>query len=101
MRTHSTLHLLSVLVPGAVTGGRVGEGEGRLDFAVKRDGLDREALQAELDRLVARDLPVRIGWIEESELDSNPELVRTRSVRPPPGLGRVRLVAIDGADLQA
>lgn len=101
MRVHTSLHLLSSLVPGAVTGGQVGEGRGRLDFAIERDALDKEALQAQLDRLVARDLPVRIRWIDESELDSNPELVRTLSVRPPRGLGRVRLVEIEGVDLQA
>jgi len=101
MRTHTALHLLSALVPGAVTGGQVGEGRGRLDFAVGREALDREALQAELDRLVAGDLPVRVRWVEESELDANPELVRTLSVRPPRGLGRVRLVEIEGVDLQA
>lgn len=101
MRTHTCLHLLSALVPGAVTGGQVGEDRGRLDFAIEREALDRQALQAELDRLVAADRPVRIRWIEESELEANPELVRTLSVRPPRGLGRIRLVEIEGVDLQA
>lgn len=104
MRTHTALHLLSVVLPFPVTGGQIGAGRGRLDFAMERAPEDREALAAELNALVARDLPVTEDWISDAELEANPGLVKTMSVKPPMGQGRVRLVRIgageDQVDLQ-
>lgn len=101
MRTHTALHLLCAAVGGAVTGGAVGELKGRLDFDLPEPSLDREAIEARINGWIAEDRPVDALWIEEAELDGRPELVRTLSVRPPAGAGRVRLVRIEGVDLQA
>lgn len=100
MRMHTCLHLLCALVEGDVTGGQIGEGKGRLDFNLPEGSPDKEALTAGLNRLVEADHPVQPRWIEEAELAANPELVRTLSVKPPSGSGRVRLLDIAGVDLQ-
>jgi misacylated tRNA(Ala) deacylase len=100
MRVHTALHLLSVVLPHPVTGGAIGDGEGRLDFDLAEAGLDREDLTARLMALVASDAPVGERWITDAELDANPGLVKTMSVKPPRGSGRVRLVSIEGVDLQ-
>ena len=100
MRMHTCLHLLCALVPAPVTGGAVRDGSGRLDFDLPRSTLDREDLTTRLNRLVAEDHPVTPRWIDEEELDANPSLVRTMSVAPPRGRGRVRVLDIDGVDLQ-
>jgi misacylated tRNA(Ala) deacylase len=100
MRMHSCLHLLSAVITGDVTGGQVGEGKGRLDFNLPEARLDKEQIEAELNRLIAEDHVVRPRWITDEELDARPELVRTMSVKPPMGQGRVRLLEIEGVDLQ-
>jgi misacylated tRNA(Ala) deacylase len=100
MRVHSALHLLSVALPYPVTGGSIGDGEGRLDFDIPEAGLDKEAITARLAEVVARNVDVREKWITDAELDANPGLVKTMSVKPPRGSGVVRLIEIDGFDLQ-
>lgn len=100
MRMHTCLHLLCAAVPGEVTGGQVGDGKGRLDFNLPEGGLDKDAIAATLNRLIAEDHPVGPVWITEEELARQPELVRTMSVKPPTGTGRVRLLRIEGVDLQ-
>jgi misacylated tRNA(Ala) deacylase len=99
MRTHTCLHLLSVALPYPVTGGAVGDGEGRLDFDIP-DAIEKEAVQAKLDALLASPAAVSDRWITDAELDANPGLVKTMSVQPPRGSGRIRLVEIAGLDLQ-
>ncbi len=101
MRMHSALHLLSSLVDGAVTGGSIGLEKSRLDFDLPEGGLDKQALTEALNRLVAEDHALAARWITDAELDAQPELVKTMSVAPPRGAGRVRLIAIAGVDLQA
>jgi misacylated tRNA(Ala) deacylase len=100
MRIHTALHLLSVVLPFPVTGGAIGEGDGRLDFDIPDAGLDKTELAERLNALIARDAPVTDRWITDEELDANPGLVKTMSVKPPRGSGTVRLVAIEGIDLQ-
>src|SRR5215472_5247710 len=100
MRMHTCLHLLCAVVPGAVTGGSVGDGRGRLDFDVPGASLDKEAITADLNRIIAEGHAVTPRWIDEAELEARPELVRTMSVKPPTGAGKVRLLEIDGIDLQ-
>ncbi|GAB4238644.1 MAG: alanyl-tRNA editing protein [Methyloligellaceae bacterium] len=100
MRVHSCLHLLCALLPYPVTGGSIGAGEGRLDFDIPEAGLDKAALSEELNRLIERDAPIAMRWISDEELDAKPELVRTMSVQPPRGGGRVRLIEIADIDLQ-
>jgi len=101
MRMHTCLHLLGAVVGAPVTGGNLTAGKGRLDFDLPEASLDKEALTAELNALIGRDAPTTLMWISEAELDAQPELVRTLSVRPPRGAGRVRLLSIEGVDLQA
>src|SRR5215469_995689 len=100
MRMHTCLHLLCSIVPGAVTGGQVSDGRGRLDFDVPGSSLDKEALAARLNELIATAHPVGPRWITDAELAAQPELVRTMSVKPPSGTGQVRLIEISGIDLQ-
>ena len=100
MRMHSALHLLSAVLPYAVTGGSVGESEGRLDFDIPDAGLDKDALTAKLAEMVASNAAVSSRWISDAELEANPGLVKTMSVQPPLGSGRVRLIEIEGFDLQ-
>ncbi|MWD26091.1 alanyl-tRNA editing protein [Aquicoccus sp. SCR17] len=104
MRVHTALHLLSVVIPLPVTGGAITAEKGRLDFDMPEAPEDKAALDARLAELVAADLPVTEDWISEAELDANPGLVKTMSVAPPRGAGRIRLVRIgEGAgqvDLQ-
>jgi misacylated tRNA(Ala) deacylase len=100
MRMHTCLHLLCSLVPGAVTGGQVSDGKGRLDFDVPGSSLDKAAIADRLDTLIADSCEVSPRWITDEELAAKPELVRTMSVKPPSGAGRVRLIEIAGIDLQ-
>ena len=100
MRMHTCLHLLCSIVPGAVTGGQVSDGKGRLDFDVPGSSLDKAAIAERLNTLTAEGRPVGPRWITDDELAAQPELVRTMSVKPPSGAGRVRLIEIAGIDLQ-
>ncbi len=100
MRMHTCLHLLCGVVPGAVTGGQVSDGRGRLDFDVPGSSLDKEAITSRLNALIAEGHPVGPRWITDEELADQPDLVRTMSVKPPSGTGRVRLMEISGVDLQ-
>ncbi|MCB2103030.1 MAG: alanyl-tRNA editing protein [Rhodobacterales bacterium] len=99
MRMHTGLHLLCSLVDAPVTGGSVGEDRSRLDFDLAETP-DKEALTAALNALVAQDKAVTPSWITDAELDANPDLVRTMSVQPPRGSGRVRIIDVQGVDLQ-
>jgi misacylated tRNA(Ala) deacylase len=100
MRMHTALHLLCSVVPGDVTGGQVGDGKGRLDFNLPNQPLDRDEIEARINRLVEEDHAVQPRWITDAELAAQPELVRTMSVKPPSGYGRIRLLEIEGVDLQ-
>ncbi len=100
MRMHTALHLLSAILPYAVTGGSVGDTEGRLDFDIPEAGLDKDAITARLAEMIAIDAAVTSRWISDDELTANPGLVKTMSVKPPRGTGRVRLIEIAGLDLQ-
>ncbi|MFN3658987.1 MAG: alanyl-tRNA editing protein [Pseudolabrys sp.] len=100
MRMHTALHLLSAALPYAVTGGSVGDAEGRLDFDIPDAGLDKDAITARLTEMIAANAAVTSRWISDEELAANPGLVKTMSVKPPMGTGRVRLIEIAGLDLQ-
>ena len=98
-RFHTATHLLCALLPYPVDGCSITEGYARLDFHTD-EPFDKEAIQAGLDRLVAEAHPVGHRWISEEELDANPGLVRSMSVQPPRGLGRIRVLEVQGVDLQ-
>jgi len=98
MRMHTALHLLCAALPGiAVTGGQIGPDKSRLDLDIAEPPA-REALEARLNELIAGDHPVSTEWVDEAVLDSNPALVRTLSVQPPRGTGRLRLVRIGAGE---
>jgi misacylated tRNA(Ala) deacylase len=99
MRFHTATHLLCALVPHPVDGCSITASYARLDFHMN-EALDKDALTAGIARLVAEAHPVRHRWIAEAELDADPTLVRSMSVQPPRGNGRVRLLEIDGVDRQ-
>ncbi|MGA0612158.1 alanyl-tRNA editing protein [Caldimonas sp. KR1-144] len=99
MRFHTATHLLCALVPHPVDGCSITAGYARLDFHTA-EPLDKEALSAGIARLVAEAHAVRHRWISDAELDANPQLVRSMSVQPPRGSGRVRLLEVEGVDLQ-
>ncbi len=100
MRMHTALHLLSAVLPYAVTGGSVGERESRLDFDIPEAGLDKDAITARVNEMIASNAAVTSRWISDDELAANPGLVKTMSVKPPMGTGRVRLIEIANLDLQ-
>ena len=100
MRIHTGLHLLSVVLPYPVTGGSIGADEGRLDFDIAGDVPAKEAIEEQLNALVAADYAVTQEWITDDELLANPGMVKTMKVKPPMGSGRVRLVRIGDIDLQ-
>ena len=100
MRMHTALHLLSAVLPYPVTGGAVGDREGRLDFDIPEAGLDKDEITAKRADMVAANVEVRARWISDAELEANPALVKTMSVKPPSGTGRVRLIEIVDYDLQ-
>lgn len=99
MRMHSCLHLLGAVLRYGVTGGQIAADKGRLDFDTQ-DDIDRDRVTAAVNALIAANHPVGSRWITDEELDRQPELVRTMSVQPPRGVGRIRLLDIDGVDLQ-
>ena len=99
MRMHTCLHLLSAVVDAPVTGGQLSAEKGRLDFDVDTK-LEKAAVQEELNALIERDLPVAARWISDEALAAQPELVKTMRVKPPSGHGRVRVIDVDGIDLQ-
>jgi misacylated tRNA(Ala) deacylase len=101
MRMHTALHVMSAVIRGNVTGGQVGAERSRLDFNLEGDVPAKEWVTEEINKLLAVDRPVVPQWVTDAELASRPELVKTMSVRPPMGQGRVRLLSIDGVDLQA
>jgi misacylated tRNA(Ala) deacylase len=99
MRFHTATHLLCALVPHPVDGCSITADYARLDFHMN-EPLDRQALTAGIARLVQEAHPVAHRWIGDAELDANPGLVRSMSVQPPRGTGRVRLMEVAGVDLQ-
>jgi misacylated tRNA(Ala) deacylase len=101
MRMHTALHVMSAVIKGDVTGGQVGADRSRLDFNLSGAVPVKEWVTEEINKLIALDRPVTPQWITDEELAARPELVKTMSVRPPMGAGRVRLLSIEGIDLQA
>jgi len=100
MRMHSCLHLLSAVLPYPVTGGQVSDGKGRLDFDLPEATLDKTEIAEKLNELISKDLTVTSDWISDAELDAKPDLVKTMSVKPPRGSGKIRLIQIEEIDLQ-
>ena len=100
MRMHTGLHLMCAVVPHGVTGGKIGAVKSSLDFDIGDATLNKESITEGINKLIADDHPVATRWITGRELDSNPNLVRTMSVSPPRGIGKVRLLDIPEVDLQ-
>ena len=100
MRLHTALHVMSCVVVAPVTGGNISPDKGRLDFDIDMSLLDAERIERETNALIARGIPTETVWITDAEMDARPELVKTMSVQPPRGTGRVRLLSIPGIDLQ-
>ena len=99
MRMHTALHLLGSVLQYGVTGGNISAAKSRLDFDME-DTVDKEQVTADIQALVAANHAVTHRWISDEELEAQPELVRTMSVQPPKGAGKVRLLEIAGVDLQ-
>lgn len=99
MRMHTALHLLGSVLQYGVTGGNISAEKSRLDFDMEHT-VDKEEVSKALKTLVEEDHPVRCRWITDEELEAQPDLVRTMSVQPPKGAGKVRLLEIEGVDLQ-
>lgn len=101
MRLHTALHLLGAVVRAPVTGGRIQEDKAHLDFDIEMEKLVKDEIEDRLNELTSASVKTVTRWITDAELDAHPELVRTMSVAPPRGEGRVRLLEIPGIDLQA
>lgn len=99
MRMHTCLHLVGAVIPHGVTGGNIGAEKSRLDFDME-ETLDKEAVTAAVNALIAGDHEVQSRWITGQELRDQPELVRTMSVSPPMDAGHIRLLEIPNVDLQ-
>ena len=99
MRMHSCMHMLCVAVPAPVTGGAIHDGSGRLDFDLP-DPPDKLELEAKLNTIIQQNHPMSLSWISDDEMLAQEELIRTMSVKPPMGAGKVRLVRFGDADLQ-
>jgi misacylated tRNA(Ala) deacylase len=100
MRLHSALHVMSCVVVAPVTGGNIAPDKARLDFDIDMSLLDAQKIERETNALIARGVETETVWITDEELEAHPELVKTMSVQPPRGAGRVRLLKIPGIDLQ-
>jgi misacylated tRNA(Ala) deacylase len=100
MRLHTALHVMSCVVVAPVTGGNIAPDKARLDFDIDMSMLDSARIEQETNALIARAVDTETVWITDEELDARPELVKTMSVQPPRGTGRVRLLGIPGIDLQ-
>jgi misacylated tRNA(Ala) deacylase len=100
MRLHTALHVMSCVVVAPVTGGNISPDKARLDFDIDLNLLDAAKIERETNELIARGVTTETVWITDAELDAQPELVKTMSVQPPRGSGRVRLLKIPGIDLQ-
>jgi misacylated tRNA(Ala) deacylase len=100
MKLHTALHVMSCVVVAPVTGGNITPEKGRLDFDIDMSLLDAQKIERETNELISRGIETETVWITDEELDARPELVKTMSVQPPRGTGRVRLVKIPGIDLQ-
>jgi misacylated tRNA(Ala) deacylase len=101
MRLHTALHLLGAVVKAPVTGGRIAEDKAHLDFDIEMERLVKDEIEGRINELVVAGHETKPRWITDAELDARPELVKTMSVAPPRGEGRVRLLEIPGVDLQA
>ena len=100
MRLHTALHLMSCVIVAPVTGGNISPDKARLDFDIDLAALNAQRIEAETNALIASGVATATAWITDAELDAQPELVKTMSVQPPRGAGRVRLLSIPGIDLQ-
>lgn len=100
MRLHTALHVMSCVVVAPVTGGNIAPDKARLDFDIDMSLLDAPSIERDTNALIARAVETETVWITDEELDARPELVKTMSVQPPRGTGRVRLLRIPGIDLQ-
>jgi misacylated tRNA(Ala) deacylase len=100
MRLHTALHLLSCVIRAPVTGGNIVPDKARLDFDIELSQLDAAHIERETNALIARQVATETAWISDAELEAQPQLVKTMSVAPPRGAGRVRLLKIPGIDLQ-
>lgn len=100
MRLHTALHLLSCVITAPVTGGNIAPEKARLDFDIDFSQLNAERIEHGTNALIAAGAATETVWISDAELDAQPELVKTMSVQPPRGAGRVRLLRIPGIDLQ-
>jgi misacylated tRNA(Ala) deacylase len=100
MRLHTALHVMSCVVIAPVTGGNIAPDKARLDFDIDITLLDAAKIAQGTNELIARGVPTETVWITDEELDARPELVKTMSVAPPRGAGRVRLLKIPDIDLQ-
>ncbi len=100
MRLHTALHVMSCVIIAPVTGGNISSDKARLDFDIDMTLLDAAKIEAGTNELIARGVDTETVWITDAELDAQPELVKTMSVQPPRGAGRIRLLRIPGIDLQ-
>jgi misacylated tRNA(Ala) deacylase len=100
MRLHTALHVMSCVVVAPVTGGNIAPDKARLDFDIDMSLLDAQKIESGTNELISRGVETETVWITDEELDARPELVKTMSVQPPRGAGRVRLLRIPGIDLQ-
>lgn len=94
MRMHTACHVLSVVCPYPITSANVGEEESRVDFDLPESGVTKQDVTEQMMEIIKANHPLYSQWIDEAELDSNPDIVKSKNVRPPRGVGKIRLVCI-------
>ena len=100
MKMHTALHLLCAVVPMGVTGGQIGDAKSRLDFNADANSMNKEEIQEKLNNILKKNHEISYKWVKNEELERNPELIRTMSVKPPKISEKIRLVKIGNIDLQ-
>jgi len=100
MRMHSALHLMCAAIPLGVTGGQIGFEKSRLDFNDPEKQINKEELEDKINTLMRDDHEIIFEFIDSKILESQPELVRTMSVKPPKIDGKLRFIKIGNVDFQ-
>lgn len=106
MRYHSALHVLCGLVyhmyGGLVTGGQIYPEKARMDFDLQEISPERvQEIEKECNKIVQSGRPITIRFLPREEAMKHPDLIRTKINLLPPDIAEVRVVEIEGLDVQA
>ena len=106
MRYHSALHVLCGLVyhmyGGFVTGGQIYLDRARMDFDLQDLSTDRiQEIEKACNEQIQAGRPISVRFLPREEAMKHPDLIRTKINLVPPEITEVRVVEIEGLDVQA